>query len=468
MLALARAEAERDTAVKALDKEDRRKQRGGRIRRIGVAILVILFCILLPVTYVVTWTHNLVLNTDTFVSTVGPIASNPAVTAAISTEVTNEIFNSLNPEQIVKNALPPKASFLAGPVTNAAKGYVQQGVNKALQSDQFQTLFNQALRFAHTQLVSTLRGNNQAITTSNGQVVLDLVPLFNAALQNLEGFISGVVGHTVTLPTITANDIPSQACERISAALSRPVPTTCGQIPLFPADKLDQARHAVRFFDRLTILLLVLTPVLAALALWLSRRRRRTLLQLSAGGFLGLVVIRRVVIWLEGTLVNTGLPANKQARRAILTQLFNNYFSVSRWILLGLLAVFVIALVTGPYAWAVSFRRFAGHWLREGWNLVVAIAGHARDDSTVEWIRSHLDLLRILGVAVAVILLIALSVSWIGLLVIIVLLAGYEFWLHRIGQAARASGPPLPPDASSTPPDQPSTPSSEAGAAQPL
>jgi len=440
-LQLARAEAERDAAVAALDKRGHRDRRRVKVRRGLVGVLVVLFSILLPVTYVVTWAHKVALNTDTFVQTVGPAGSDPAVTAAASVAITNQIFASLNPQQIVANALPPKASFLAGPITNGAKGYVQDGVAKALQTSQFQALWTQALRFAHSQLLSVLNGNSKAVTTTNGQVVLNLVPLFNAGLQNLQGFVSGVVGKPVTLPPISGNELPSTVCERIAAALNRPVPATCGQIPLFPADKLTEARQTVRIFNGVTVLLLILTPVIAALALWLSRRRRRTLLQLSAGGLLGLVVVRRVVDWLSSTLVNTGPPADKAARHAILLHLFHAYFSVSRWLLVGLVVVFVLAWVTGPYPWARSLRRLVSRYARDGWNLVVAISGRARDDSTIAWVRSHLELLRILGVAAAVVLLIILSVSWIGFLILAILLAAYELWLHRIGQSAAASDP---------------------------
>jgi hypothetical protein len=449
---LARTKAERDAAIAALDKQGRRDRRYLRARQVLVGVLVVLFSILLPVTYVVTWAHRVALNTNGFERTVVPIGSDPAVTAAAGTAITNQIYTSLNPQQIVASALPPKAAFLAGPITNGAKGYIQDGVTKALQTSQFQALWKQATLFAHKQLLSVLNGNSKAVAVTNGQVVLNLVPLFDAALQNLQGFISGVVGSTVQLPTISGNELPAVACERIATALNRPVPATCGQIPLFPADKLTQARRAVRTFDRVMVALLIVTPVVAALALWLSRRRRRTLLQLSAGGVLGMVVIRRVVNWLDSTLTNSGQPAYKDARRAIVRHVFSEYFSVSRWLLVGLIIVFVAALITGPYAWARAFRQVVSRYAREGWDLVVDVSGRAGDDTALAWVRSHLDLLRILGVALTVLLLVVLPVSWVGFLVIAVLLATYELWLHRVGRAAPASGSAPPPGST---PDEP-------------
>jgi hypothetical protein len=450
-------------AVGTPDQKGRKDPRGGRIRRIGVGVLVVLFAILLPLSYVVTWAHRVVLTNEGFEKTVVPIGTDPAVTSAVAATITDQIFTSLNPQQTVKNALPPRAAFLAGPITNAARGYVQTGVTRALQSSQFQALWKQAVDFAHEQLLSVLNGNSKAITTTNGQVVLNLVPLFDAALLNLQDFISGVVGHPVTLPSISNNEIPASACQRIGSALNRPVSDTCGQIPLFPEDKLVTARHAVRIFNGVMVLLLVLTAVVAALALWLSRRRRRTLLQLCVAGVLGLVVIRRVVDGLSSSLIDTGLPANKDARRAILSHIFHQYFSISRWLLLGIIAVFVVALVTGPYGWARALRPAVVRWAKEGWNLVVAISGRARDDRTIEWVRAHLDLLRVLGVALAVLLLIVLSVSWIGLLVILVLLVGYEWWLYRLGQSrlgtSAAGSGSTPSDPS---PDRQSTPGGQA------
>jgi hypothetical protein len=436
---LARAEAERDAALAALHQQARGSRPHNRIRQGVVGFLVVVFCLLLPITFVIAWAHKVALDTDGFESVVGPLADRPAVTAAVSAAVTNQIFTSLNPQQIVAGALPPRASFLAGPVTSAAKGYVQQAVTAAVQSRQFKTLWQQSTRFAHTQLLGVLEGHSQAVKTTNGQVVLDLVPLLNSALQNLGPFISGVVGRPITLPKITSNELPATACRAISNAIHRPVPATCGQIPLFPADKLTQARRAVRLFNGVRVLLLVLTPVVAALALWLSRRRRRTLLQLSAGGVLALVVARRAVIWLGDNLVRNGQFGTRAARQAIVSQVFHQYFSLSRWLITGLVIVFAIALVTGPYAWARSLRTSAAHVAGQARDLAVAMAGRARDDSTLDWIRSHLDLLRILGVVVAVILLLAVSVSLVGFVLIALLLAGYELWLHWLGRSAAAA-----------------------------
>jgi hypothetical protein len=444
---LARAEAERDAAVRALDKEGRRGRLRVKVRRGFVGVLVVLFSVLLPITFTVTWVHNVVLNTNGWVRTVGPLTSDPVVANAVATTVTDELFTSLHAQKQIASVLPPRASFLAGPIASGVQGYLQTGVAKVIASPQFKTVWIQANRFAHQELLKALEGHSSAVTTTNGQVVLDLVPLLNSALANVEPFIAGVVGHSVKLPTISGNELPSAVCEQINKAVGTSLPSSCGQIPLFPASKLKEAQRLVRLFNGIVVLLLVLTPVLAAVAIWLSRRRRRTILQLGVGGLLGLVVFRRVIVYLQHTLANVGQPQNKAAREAVLSHVFSSYFTVSAWMLAILAVIVVVVAVTGPYAWAGATRAQLTRFGGKAADLIRATAAGARDDRTIDWVRAHLDLLRIAGVVLAIILVLALPISYIGILIIVALLVVYELWLQRF----KTSLPDGPPDA--PPPD---------------
>jgi hypothetical protein len=311
-----------------------------------------------------------------------------------------------------------------------------------------------ANRFAHTALVAALRGKSNVLQTTNGLVVLNLVPLLNAALQNAQGLISGVVGKTVTLPPITSNELPSVACARIAAAIGRPEPPTCGQITLFPAAKLVAARRAVQIFDRAVVGLLIATPLIAALALWVSRRRRRTLLQLAIGGMLGLVVVRRAVKWEQGHLVSTGPPQNEAARSAIVHGLMHGFFTLGDWILAAGLVIVILTLLTGPYQWAATVRRHGSAASRHAGRLVSAAttrpATGDSDETAVTWIRAHYDLVRIGAIVIAVLLLLVLSVNVVGLLIILAVLGVFELWLYQLRPASEEP----PPEGSQPPPRQ--------------
>ena len=227
-----------------------------------------------------------------------------------------------------------------------------------------------------------LRGDSKALRTTNGQVVLNLVPLLNSVLGDVQGLASNVVGKKVTLPTIKADEVPATACKKISDALNRPLPPTCGQIALFPADNLTQAQRGVRVFDRGVVALLIITPLIAVAALLLSVSRRRTLLQLSIGGILGLVVVRRSTMWLQSELIAGARPENKAARTAIVHGAVHGLFTITAWFLIGLLVIVVIALLAGPYRWAVAFRSWVG---RAGHVVASGFSGSDQgDDSALE------------------------------------------------------------------------------------
>ena len=87
-------------------------------------MLVALSCLLVLLSTTVVWAHRTLLNTGAFVGTVGPVFQNPAVASAVATRATDELFTELNLQARLRDALPPKASFAAVPITNATKGYV--------------------------------------------------------------------------------------------------------------------------------------------------------------------------------------------------------------------------------------------------------------------------------------------------------------------------------------------------------
>src|SRR5215470_5658871 len=416
---------------------DRRRTGRKRIRRVLAVVLVVVFAILLPVTIIATWAHRTVVNTDAYVATVGPIAASPAVQAAVSREVTNEIYAALDPQKTIASALPPKAAKLAGPLSSGVKGYLQAAVNKILASPKFTKLWVTANRFAQGQLLAALNGNSKALQATEGHVVLNLVPLLNEALKGVQAQASGLFGKKITLPVISGSSIPAADCRKIAAAIGRPLPPTCGQIPLFPASALAGAQRAYRAFNG--VVLLLLTPLVFIAALLASPRRRRTLLQLTIAGLLGLIVIRRALYWLQSDLIASAKPGNQAALSVITGQVLHGLFTLTMWFLIGGLMLLVLALLAGPYRWATAFRSWVRRAAAAIADLGSAMAGHASSDSTVAWVRRHLGLLRIGGAVVAALAVLIFSVNWVGLIIIAVLLALYEVGLTRLRRTQPAA-----------------------------
>lgn len=92
-------------------------------------ILVVLVCILAPVSVLAVWLHSTVLDTDQYVATVAPLAHKPAVQEAIATRVTNALVASTDLEFLrtalrsvfVLGVIAAIGAWLSGPGETATK-----------------------------------------------------------------------------------------------------------------------------------------------------------------------------------------------------------------------------------------------------------------------------------------------------------------------------------------------------------
>ena len=85
-----------------------------RWRRALVAILVIVSVVLVPLAGLSVWVRNLVLDTNHYVDTVAPLATNKAITDVVAKRATDRLFQQVDVEARAKDALPDRAQFLAG------------------------------------------------------------------------------------------------------------------------------------------------------------------------------------------------------------------------------------------------------------------------------------------------------------------------------------------------------------------
>lgn len=158
----------------------------------------------------------------------------------------------------------------------------------------------------------------------------------------------------MTLPAITSVDPPQQAVTKLSKALGVTLPSSFGQITLVKSSDLATVQKGVKAFDRLTLVLPLIAILLIALSLWLSVNRRRTVLQLAVGVSLLMIVERRVVIHEQGALASAA--HNPQVAHSVLGELLHGFFVLTAWVLAMTLVVLVIAVLSGPYRWAVAIR----------------------------------------------------------------------------------------------------------------
>ena len=151
----------------------------GIARSAGISIILVLSVICLVLTPVVVWGRNLLLNTDRYVQTVEPLASNPGVQNTVIAAVDAQFQGRIDLKSVLDPVLPPRAAqVLVPPLQSAADSLVNTVTTKFVQSDAFKTLWQTVNRVAHTQINYLLTGQgpkNAALrVASNGDVTLDL------------------------------------------------------------------------------------------------------------------------------------------------------------------------------------------------------------------------------------------------------------------------------------------------------
>jgi len=378
-----------------------------RWRRALVATLVILSVVLLPIAGLTVWVRNLVLDTDKYVDTVAPLASNTDITNNVANRLTNKLFAEVNVEQAAKDALPERAQFLASPLASGVETFTRDAATRALASDKFKTVWRNANRRAHTAIDKVLTGEGN-VSVKNGKVVLDLTPIVNTVIQDLDK-------RGVTVFDSVGQDVSKKNL----------------QVELFDASQLEKARSAVHLLDRLRIVLVVLVFVLLAVALLLSGNRRRTLMRWGLGVVVAMVVTAALLALGRSAFLD--VAKNRDAAGAvydILTSLLRN--GIRTIAVLGLV-VAVAAFLSGPSRLAVRTRGSARR----------LIGGIGRADQpgwepgpVGAWVGAHKVGLRVAGVALAFLVLLVWSTPGpLTILALTVLLLVYLAVIEFLGRA---------------------------------
>ncbi len=364
-------------------------RRKGRPRRIVTALLVLLTSLVVTVAVAGVWARRNALNTDRWVETVTPIAADPAVHEALGRWMTDELMAVIDLDALFESVLPERGQILAVPLTNAVEGFVNDKIDEFLASDTFQRLWVDLNRRAHDRVVAVLEGDTGNLQIEDGEVVLNLVPVLNGVLAEIGKASPEILGRTVDLPTLTVEEVPKDAIEKIEDATGLRIPDDWGQFTVFEAQRLEQAQDAVDLFNRFVVYVVVAAVVLLALTLWCSPHRRRTLLQLMVGIALGVVLIRRLGLRLEDDVVDLAKPENQDAVRVVVGAFVSSLLDATAWILGGAAAIAAVAAITGPYRWAKALRHGVASMARTAVGAVGAAAKRQPDDPTVVWVGEH-------------------------------------------------------------------------------
>jgi len=347
-------------------------------------VLIVLGCIVAPVAVLGVWAGNEVSDTGRWVATVEPLIHDPAIQNVLTDQITKQITNQLNvtgtidqaAAQLNDRGLTRISSLLDsfGPqIASSVNGFIRSTVHRVVSSPAVAKIWVQVNTTAHQAVVQVLSGQgNGAISTSNGQITLNLGPFIAVVKQDL-------VAHGFAL----ASNIP-------------PISPT---VALFQAKDLGKAQAGYRLITTLKIVLPILALVLLAAGVWVARGRRRALIWAALGLAASMLVLAIGLLIARSIYLNSVPPTVLPGDAAAAAFDAMVYFiRVGLRVVLAVgLVVAIGAFITGPSRAAIQTRSALKSWL--GW---IRNFGERRGVSTGpvgEWTYAHRRGLRIGAVA---------------------------------------------------------------------
>src|SRR5437764_14676233 len=300
--------------------------------------------ILLFVSSLTVWSKRQLLDDQAWADSSTQLLANDEVRGAIAQKLSDALFQRVDVEAQLRERLPRAqgaAPVLAATLQNTVG---PAAADRLLQRPRVQTLWQNANKRAHAAVLRVLEGKdlgqNENISTANGEVTLDLRPAIGRLATRL-----GVEDK------LKANADPN-----------------AGQLVIMKSDQLGTAQTAVKILKALSSLLLIAVVALYALAIYLAQGRRRLLLG-AAGASLVLLglVIASLTRFLGGAIVDALVKteANKQAVRVI----WSLETSVMRDIAIILVVygalVLLATVLAGPNRPAVAVRRWLAPSFRD-------------------------------------------------------------------------------------------------------
>ncbi|MFE1416482.1 hypothetical protein ACFW6F_37665 [Streptomyces sp. NPDC058746] len=377
---------------------------------VASAVLITLTCILVPVSLLTVWVHDIVLDTDRYVSTVAPLASDPAVEQAAAHRITEAADVRIDGSQVTDDlakwlesqGLPPRvgnAVKALGPqLDSAADSAVNKIATRFVESDRFEKIWTKANRAAHTAVVHALTGQGRgAVEVEGGTVTLNVGEAVEQVKEDL----------------VKAGIKPAEK-----------IPEVNKQMVLFQSDKLAKIRNAVHLLDVLGNWLPVITVLLGAAGVLLARRRRRALVTTALCAAAACLVVAIALVIARRYYLDH-LPAEVQSPAAAASV----FDTLVRFLRVSLRTAMVLGVVVALGAYLSGAGRLprgvrgrAEHAADSavGWG-----AGHGMHTGSVgTWVEAHRRALTI-GVLVVIALVFALwnhpTVLTVLLLVLILL-----------------------------------------------
>jgi hypothetical protein len=324
---------------------------------LALAVIIGVFAVL------AVWINRQVLNTNNWTNTSSRLLADPKIQTAVGDLLVNELFSQVDVAKELKSVLPAEVDGLAAPAADGLRTLATQIAPQVLATEPVQKAWRVANRTAQLQLLEILKGGNKAISTSNGEVTLQLHTLLVQLAAQL-----GLRQQFESVQSKLQGSTGEVARGAVQEKLGVKLPPSSGGIVLLRSSQLKTAQDIVKAIKGLAIVLPLIALLLFLLAVWLADGWRRVALRttgwcLVAIGLLAVLARRVLSNYVVNSLVKD--PSNKPAVQhafAIGTSLL--YDIAIAMITYGLVVV-LAAWLAGHTRSAAALRRALAPSLRE-------------------------------------------------------------------------------------------------------
>ncbi len=407
----------------------RKKPRARRTRTIIAWVLVVLASLLIPISVISVWAIRTVTDTNQYVETMAPLATNPVIVDHLAQKATDELFSTHYVQNKITRLLPKAAKPVVPPLTAQVKSYTNQLALKVFQSPKFAQLWNGLNRHTHTAVINILTGKQtplQKKLAKAGAVAVNLSP----ALGNL---IDEADAHGVTLFD------PLRAIVTKGNGLN---------LTIVSKQQVQQYSGIFNLIVKLKWATPIIALVLALIGILVGVDHRKIVLRMAVGVSLMSLLILAVLSLARNRFLGVATKNNfdAQVAAAIWDTLLRFLKADLRWMVLVAVLVAIAMWLIGPARYAVWVRIHvaqAARWVAAqvrgaSSGAGRAVSGSQRVRHVGGWIEEHIAGLRIVGAVVAgCFILFGGNLTGGSLLVILIVLAVYLGLLQLIAIWAR-------------------------------
>jgi hypothetical protein len=296
------------------------------------------------------WVNRQALNTENWATTSQKLLANKQIQTTLSAYLVNELFTSVDVAQALEQKLPPQAQPLAGPAAAGLRQLADRAAPKLLARPRVQDAWVAANTAAHKTLLKVIDGGGPALSTTGGEVKLNVHALVTDLANNL-----GIGSQVAAAQTKLQGSGGDQARALAQQKLGVVIPASSGEIVIMKSDQLGTAQDVAGAIKGAAIVLPALAIALFALAVYLARGRRRRTLRTTGWCFVAAGVLLLLIRRIGGNEIVDALvkvPSNKPAIHEVWTIATSLLYAIA-------VAMVAYGLVMVASAWFAGSTRLA-------------------------------------------------------------------------------------------------------------